>query len=493
MYELFKKTFSNFLSNLAVFVSGFLISILIARYLGPTETGKYSYLIWLSSVITLALTLGLPLTITRFVAKYEAAKQKMLINGLISGTFLFEGIVSIILIIFFVAGYLFIGFGDEKINYLLIVLSIPPLLLTSILTSFLQGLQKYTVIFKINSIVTSFNLLLVLIAVLLKLPLLALITISLIVALFNLLICFFYIINKNYLSNNVTKIPKQNSQEIYNYLGIVSTIVFLDFIVWQKSEIFFLKHFSNLNEIGYYSLAYSLVSKVMAVIPSAISGVVMPNIAKHFEKNNKYALSAIYYESTRYLLFIVFPIIFVGYIVIDSLVPMLVGASYLPAIPVIKILLVSGGLGAIATTSAAVVYGIGKQKFILIVGLVIAILNVLLDIVLIPKMGAIGAAIANGVAQLLGVAIGIYYILYVRKLHFPFIAAVKVLLACGLTMLLIDLIKSYLSFLPKNFFAIQGIIFGSIYLIILYFMHFFNAQDLIIIKKTLKLITKRGS
>src|SRR5262249_3028263 len=55
----------------------------------------------------------------------------------------------------------------------------------------------------------------------------------------------------------------------------MSYILLLDAIVWQRSEVFFLKAYSTLAEIGFYTLAYSAASK-LSDLASTFSSTLLP-------------------------------------------------------------------------------------------------------------------------------------------------------------------------------------------------------------------------
>ena len=55
-------------------LGGLATSILLSRWLGPTEYGKYSYITWLVGVVVLVANLGLPSAATRFIAEYRALR-----------------------------------------------------------------------------------------------------------------------------------------------------------------------------------------------------------------------------------------------------------------------------------------------------------------------------------------------------------------------------------------------------------------------------------
>jgi O-antigen/teichoic acid export membrane protein len=75
------------------------------------------------------------------------------------------------------------------------------------------------------------------------------------------------------------------------------------------------------------------------------------------------------------------------------------GSQYLPAIPVFIVVALLSIPRAILTPAQTLLYSAEDLGFVLRWGCVAAAINVLLDLILIPGHGALGAAWANGVAQ----------------------------------------------------------------------------------------------
>jgi O-antigen/teichoic acid export membrane protein len=222
----------------------------------------------------------------------------------------------------------------------------------------------------------------------------------------------------------------------------------------------------------------------MTLIPGAVSGVIMPKIAWLHGKSESGNIKLTYFSSTRYLILITLPIIFAGIAIIDLPVSILYGSQYLPLIPAIQILLISGGLSAIVASAAAVLYGTGRQKFILKLASTAAIINILLDLLLIPAFGAIGASFANAVSQIFGSIVGTYYLSVILKMPFPYKDSAKIFISALGAGLLIFLIKELLLFLnPVFLLFILSVSFLIFYYFSLLSLNFFTKQDNDILQK----------
>src|SRR5262249_54081439 len=74
---------------------------------------------------------------------------------------------------------------------------------------------------------------------------------------------------------------------------------------------------------------------------------------------------------------------------------------------------------SIGVVVSPLLYGTEKQGFIAKYGTVVAVLNIALDLALIPKHGALGAAAANCAAQIAGVVGGTFYAIRHTRTSFP--------------------------------------------------------------------------
>jgi O-antigen/teichoic acid export membrane protein len=85
-----------------------------------------------------------------------------------------------------------------------------------------------------------------------------------------------------------------------------------------------------------------------------------------------------------------------------TFIELLYGSGFDNSAPVLLILLVALPAVQLLSVSNALLIGLGRPWAVSIVGVFAAIANLTLDFVLIPRYAAIGAAIANTSAQVLG-------------------------------------------------------------------------------------------
>ena len=121
------------------------LSIVLARYLGPSEYGVYSFVLSIIVILNLPARLGLPQLLVREVAKYEELGYYHYLKGLIRRASQGVLLVSLILIaLAFIITYFFEESFDLR-NYKVFqtgLLLVPFIAMISIFQSILKGLKQ---------------------------------------------------------------------------------------------------------------------------------------------------------------------------------------------------------------------------------------------------------------------------------------------------------------------------------------------------------------
>jgi O-antigen/teichoic acid export membrane protein len=178
----------------------------------------------------------------------------------------------------------------------------------------------------------------------------------------------------------------------------ISYILLLDTIVWQRSEVLFLKWYSTLPQIAFYTLAFSIATK-LSEVSGTFSSTLLPLYSESYGRNGLRDIGAVYVKALKYLqMVMVFPCLLAA-VICRPLVELLYGSNYGAVVLPLQLLLISLAITSIGVVGSPLLVGTEKQSFIAKYGTFVAVLNVTLDFVLIPKYGALGAAIANCAAQ----------------------------------------------------------------------------------------------
>jgi O-antigen/teichoic acid export membrane protein len=216
-------------------------------------------------------------------------------------------------------------------------------------------------------------------------------------------------------------------ERIRRYNHSVIAILLCDKIIWDKSENFFLGRLCDSVQIGFYNLGFNIAQKSISLLPLTFWRVLFPAMSNFFGSGDRDKMKRLFYLSTRYLAFITIPTGVAGIILSYPLIHYLYGHTYIGAQRTLQIIFFSSIISSLANPGAAILYGYEKQAFIYKFGFFLAIFNICLDLLLIKKYGALGAAIAYGITTVVGSVVGLSYTCRAMGLKYPFSSLFKVL------------------------------------------------------------------
>jgi O-antigen/teichoic acid export membrane protein len=207
-------------------------------------------------------------------------------------------------------------------------------------------------------------------------------------------------------------------ERLHRYGWQMAVLILLTVVVWDRSELFFLSHYSGPVAVAFYASTFTLASFAMRLLPGVVGGLLTPRAAGLLA-TDRGALATLYQDGTRYLFAVAWPIALFGSCYATSLLTTLYGPAYAPAALAMPPLLLGAGAGAVAAAEASVKFGIERPDLLLRVAYGAALANLFLDWWLIPPYGWLGAAWANAVAQLLAVGIGAVITVRLLETRFP--------------------------------------------------------------------------
>jgi O-antigen/teichoic acid export membrane protein len=119
-----------FVLQLSGFGLSYLVQVLIARWIGPTEYGTYDYVMAWSSLVAIVAELGLPTMVLRFIPEYKARGDWARLCGVIRISWQLTFVTSLVLSLLGTVTVLWLNAykGFEYINSLLLGVWMVPLL-----------------------------------------------------------------------------------------------------------------------------------------------------------------------------------------------------------------------------------------------------------------------------------------------------------------------------------------------------------------------------
>lgn len=166
----------------------------------------------------------------------------------------------------------------------------------------------------------------------------------------------------------------------------------------------------DMQENGYYEQSEQIVKAALTVITS-LSVVMLPRISNKYSGHEKTAVKRYMEQSYRFVFLLAFPMMFGLISLSGMIVPWFLGTEYMDCVTlinVLSILFVSIGLNNI--TGVQYLVGTKKQNVYSLTIVCGAVVNFCLNLLLIPHLYSLGAAIASVIAESLIAVIQLVYI-----------------------------------------------------------------------------------
>lgn len=429
---LLKSSGWNLLGTLVRVLFGTILSVAIARGLGPVEMGRYGYFLWLVGIVTSFVSLGFPATIRRYVAEFLGSRDYDNARALTRAMFQLGGGAFSVASVALICGALFFADHGEWVLYGLAAILVVLSGMLTIAEAVLVGVQDFRAVALVSALICPLNFVLVVVAITLGLGLDGVFSMS---GLTTCLALWLFARAARRCLGSGPQVPIARSlwNRIIRYSFSLSLILLFDAIVWKSSEIFFLKRFSTPEQIAFYTIAFSL-AQAIPLLSSFFSSTILPMVSHLVGAGNKDDVAVMFPKVIRYLGLIASPICLGGSAIVGPFIVAAYGAPYQPAGLLGTLLFVSGLSQILAGGASAYICGMERPQFNVWLSGAMALLDLILAWNLVPRYGAIGATLASVISQT-GASVGIIaYTIWRFEFHFPLRALGRIILAgllCG--------------------------------------------------------------
>ncbi|MDO8735472.1 MAG: flippase [Thermoleophilia bacterium] len=172
------------------------------------------------------------------------------------------------------------------------------------------------------------------------------------------------------------------------------------FLVYFRIDSVMISFFRSDEEVGQYGAAYNLVSALL-FLPAGLVGAMFPRLAGLYKSPDD-NLDAPFQRAARWLLAMSLPMAVGIWLLSTQLLTALLGDTYLPAATAFAILGWTLPVWFITFLQGNLLTLVERQKAVALVGLVNMILNVGLNLYIIPRYGFAGAAVTTLITEMMG-------------------------------------------------------------------------------------------
>ena len=259
--------------------------------------------------------------------------------------------------------------------------------------------------------------------------------------------------------------------KIFREAWPLALTAFFIFIYHRLDQIMLL-YFKGIESLGLYSAAVKLTES-FSVIPIALMISLLPVMSKYHETSQK-NFDKMYQLSFKYLLTFIIPVAFGASFFSDRIVSIFYGKDFLSSSPALRILIWSEVFVFMGVVNNSILISANKQKIDPLFTGASALVNIILNLILIPKYSYIGAAIASLIAYSTGPIMG--YFIHATHLYS------RCMLYYSLKPILASLITISLVYYSHFYFLGSIFVAPLIYLLTMYLIKGFRQDDIILVK-----------
>ncbi|WP_088188406.1 flippase [Desulfosporosinus sp. FKA] len=161
--------------------------------------------------------------------------------------------------------------------------------------------------------------------------------------------------------------------------------------------------------VGYYTNAMRLV-KILISVVTAIGGVLLPRLSYYHSQGMNDECSKVVSKVFSIMLFLFLPCEIGLFLVAGQVMPLLFGESFAPGVMTLRLAsLLIGTLGFSNLFGTQVLLTFGAEKKLLIATITGAVTNIVLNLILIPKLAQNGAVIASVISETLVTVVAVIF------------------------------------------------------------------------------------
>ena len=399
---------------------GFLSKVIIARYFSTSEYGVFNLTLTILSIALVIATLGFRSSLPREVSFYTKKNHSKL-NDLIS-TALFIIVLNSLfwaVVLFLEAENISRLFDGDTLASALrrIVFVLPILAITEVLLSTSRGFGRVRekVYFQ-NIVYPVFFLVFIIVGALLKQPFYFVFTAYVLAKTLTFLILLVDIWRIKFFEFKFLIDPKIGKELIFFSLPLLFTGILGFVMSW--TDTLMLGYYMDSRAVGVYNAAAPL-SRMLLTFLNSITFLYLPIASQFYAQGEIREFKKIYQIVTKWIFFLTFSFFLLMFLFPEATIVFFFGEKYLKASTSLQVLAFGFMFHTFLGPNGLSLTVIGQTKLAMFGNLFAAIVNILLNVLLIPIYGIEGAAVATAVSYFIYNVFKSYWLYKKTKIH-PF-------------------------------------------------------------------------
>jgi Membrane protein involved in the export of O-antigen and teichoic acid len=426
---LIKKLLDYAIGSGLALIIGFISSPIISRLIDPVDMGKYSMFTLFAGITSTVMAYGTDQSFVRFYYEEDEKNRTKLLRESLKIPLI--TCITFIVILVICRQYISMYLFDEYNLAAIILIAI---------NSFFMLFNRYALLVirmkqkgKFYSTLQVINKVLYLIfslglCVPLKQTFIVIVSSSVIA---NVIVTLIALISDRdfWFSKVDKKVKLKNTQKDILKYGFPLIFTFLISWIFQASDKIVIKHFYGFEETGIYTSAFSIIALLNSIQATFLTFWV-PVAYERYEKDPE---DKSFFKEVFLLVAIIMMLVAIGLIMFKDIIILLLGEKYRAALFMVPCLVFMPVMNTVSETTVLGIAFKKKPKYHLVIAAICAIVNIICNIVLVPSLGAKGAAISNAITYIFffvirtSISQKLYYVNYELKKFYIIISFTLIL------------------------------------------------------------------
>lgn len=419
-------------STYVAYAVGLVVSALVARALGPADFGRYAYVVWLSGWLVYVANNGLTTSAIQFISE-SIGRGSLDTARNVQGWLLRRQALTVLVVVvlFAIAGFTLRPEAwqpDLTVFIAVVAISMAAKAFYLFQISVGKGYGRFGVEAYSMIVVTIFNCVAVIVlnhrgaGLTAYLWLFAITSVAYIVYALLMLRHFGIAAVHGALPNEL--LPRLRRHLMWTIL--LSTVG----MIGNKSiETFLLGKYAAQAAVGFFAIASALTRGGVDLLTGGLMTVMMPAMAHAYGEGGNVRVNAILCNAVRFFLFFGLLLAGVGALWSRPIVSLMYGDQFLEVVPVLRAMVVVGGLTLSEGAFGAMLSTTNNQRGRFTLSATALFLSAAAAIALVPRYGLTGAIVAHASSRLLIFLVFGALIVRQQAIRLPYGSLLRVLLA----------------------------------------------------------------
>ena len=407
-------------SAFTTYAIGLVVSTLIARRLGPTEFGQYSYLIWLSGILGMFYNNGLTLSGLRFVSEANGRgnfQEACNAHGWLRRRFFLS---LIVVSIGFLLCYKWVAPSGWEGSYLFFTSMV---LVSAIGKSgylFEVSVVKGHGLFNVEAHTTSLLAVITLIGVLVLLymdaGLAGYVIWFVAVSVGHWLLTWFFVRRTSVRATH-GEIDPERLGKMRRHLAWSALLMLVMALSNRSFETFLLNARVGPEAVGFFAIGAAMTRAGIDLLAAGLTSILMPMMSHALGAGGQERVKEMTSDAIRYFFFLGLLAAGVGALWSGPGINLMYGSEYQPAILAMRVMVIVGGIWMIEAALSSLLATTDQHRARLVFAAVSILTAGVAAFVLIPRYGFEGALAAHALSKLLTLVVILGWL--TRRLRMP--------------------------------------------------------------------------